>query len=80
MAKVEKKEKPTIPTTQFQVGNEKFKFTHPVFVVPGFNKNQPIEAKDALKDGKILAYLVKAGASVIESTGEVVPAKEEGGK
>lgn len=67
------KKKPELPKATFQVGDKKYKFNHPIFIAPGFNSNNPIEAAKALEDPKLLTYLVKIGSGVIEEV-------QEGGK
>jgi hypothetical protein len=62
-----KKEVLTVPSTAFEVeGQGKFKFTVAKFILSTPEGGKEIKAEDALKDAKILAYLVTEKAGVIE--------------
>lgn len=67
--------KPSIPNAIFKVGDKKYKFIRGQFIVPGVNKNQPITAEEALKNAKVLTYLVKARSAVIVETNQLTPAE-----
>ncbi|NJO93021.1 MAG: hypothetical protein HC831_31735 [Chloroflexia bacterium] len=74
--KDQKVEKPSVPSTQFEFGGAKYRFTVAHFRIPGLNNNQPILAKDALQEEEILEHLVNIKSGVIEKTGDVAPADE----
>lgn len=67
--------KPSIPNAIFKVGDKKYKFIRGQFIVPGVNKNQPITAEEALKNAKVLTYLVKSRSAVIAETNQLTPAE-----
>lgn len=73
ISKQMKKQK--LPNAIFKVGYKKYKFIRGQFIVPGVNKNQPITAEEALKNAKVLTYLVKARSAVIVETNQLTPAE-----
>lgn len=75
--KEQKVEKPSVPSTEFEFDGAKYKFKVAHFRVIGMNDNNPILAKDALKDSELLEGLIKIKAGVIEKVGEVAPEGKE---
>lgn len=64
-----------LPNAIFKVGDKKYKFIRGQFIVPGVNKNQPITAEEALRNAKVLTYLVKSRSAVIAETNQLTPAE-----
>ena len=64
--KEQKVEKPSVPTDIIEADGKKYKFAVASFRIIGKNDNQPIFAKDALKDETILTHLVENKSAVLE--------------